>query len=484
MNARRTPLDALLLALVATGLSGCSLFGGWRFQSPITRDAGETRFGPGELTAAAIQSEIMTFADTFNAAVTEQWNRVASEGRTMLEGIEEPTAEDRRRAASLRRAALEHKLATVSASLSIASSPNPTVALADMITLITLQRMVLEDPRTAERLGEENAATMLATYEQQEQRIWRIGDRAMNPLQRLELRDLIHAWRAENPDRTYVANIRLEDFARMRQLAILENQERGDSLLSLVALDPLAGLDPAQREVQKSRMLGERIFFYASRWPQVLKWHAESLSQEVLRTPEITSVTDSVERLTEVVEGLPEDAKDVLGELDQAHGGLRHTLGEFTEAVETTEQAGATLTETFRAADVLVSRFEGDPDDPKAPEEPDHNTFANYQAAIVETGRAAERLTVLAERIDGLLGGERPGARVAAFQTAVADVQARTEDVVDRVFWRLLVLGLVIPLVVMLAAIGYRRATRVRDMRGRVQLDRLRRVAREDGFAR
>src|SRR5689334_3878344 len=97
----------LLLALLLV-VSGCS---GIRFRSPIVRADGERRAGPGKLTPSEIQSEVMTFTDTFNAAVSEAWNRAAATGRaeSPAAGLAAPTA-DTDKASQIRRASLQSKI--------------------------------------------------------------------------------------------------------------------------------------------------------------------------------------------------------------------------------------------------------------------------------------------------------------------------------------------------------------------------------------
>jgi hypothetical protein len=506
--SKRTLSAAVLLAALGSMVPGCSAMG-FRIRSPFTRVKEEPRFGSGQLTAAAIQSEIMSFTDTFGAAVAEQWNRIAAESRARTESAQEPLSPDElARANRIRRSAVESKLATVSAALSIASSPNPTVALADIITLVTLQRMVFESQVTVERFGMEHAADLIALYTKQEEKVWRIAARAMSEEQQLELRELIDDWREQNPDSTYVANIRLEDFARTRQVTVVEQSAGGDSLLSLFALDPLAGLDPAQREVQKSRMLGERMFFYASRLPQILKWQVESLSQELLRSPEIVRMSDSMERVTEsisrvtaVAEQLPEDVaaerkaaldelfskvtaartaaiadvahtlsaqrEEFVEDLDQAQGKFQHTLGELSETADSTQQAATTLTETIRAADAFAARLKSSGGDHSSSggdhsqnQDPDRNGLADYQAAVAQTGDAADRLTTLTQNLGQLLDSEALGEQSQAVQAAVLEAKSGAKDVIDYAFLRLLALALLTPFAVALAAGLYRRANR------------------------
>lgn len=489
----------LILAALSSVPCGCSSLG-IQFRSPITSIPKEPRFGPGKLSPAAIQSQIMSFTDTFNAVVSEQWNRVAAEGRAKSspEGFVVPDAEQDH-ASRLRRSAVENKLATVSAALSIASSPNPTVALADMITMVTLQRMVLEGPNARELYGDELAEALIQTYRDQEEAIWKIGNQAMRAELADQLKELINEWREEHPDANYVANVRLEDFAKARQQPLVSAVKSGDNLLTLLALDPLAGLDPAQREVQQSRMLGERMFYYASRSPQVLKWHVESLYQSLLRAPELKQLlvslekaTDSAARISTVAEQLPEhvaaersaaldqlfvkvaeersaaieNTKQALAELsqstltdiDQAQDKFHGTLSQFQQTLDATDKTAVSLTAAIQAADAFAARFARPPGSP--PSDPNRNVFADYTNAVAQTGEAADRLTLLAQNIDRLVANQASGATSAPLHSALADAQSSVQQVIDHAFLKLLILAIVTPLAVAAAAILYRRATR------------------------
>lgn len=489
------PLLAAALAL----LPGCGA-AGIRFQSPIAFGSSEKPIGPGKLTPAAIQSEVMSFTDTFNAAVAQQWNRVAAEGRASSDprGLAKPGS-DAERANRLRRSALESKLATVTAALTIASSPSPTVALADMITMVTLQRMVLETPAPAALYGPELISGLVGTFREQEAKLWRIADGAFTPEQRDELRTLIAEWRAAHPDDTYVANVRLEDFARGRQVSVASDKASG-SLLAIVALDPLAGIDPAQREVQQSRLLAERVFFYASRSPQVLKWQVESLYQSLLSAPEARQVlanldeaTAATDRITTVAERLSSDIsaeraallddlaakvseqrtaaiaeidaavtgqrEALIDDLDDAGAKLQPTLAGLRETADSAARAAQAITATVHAADAFTARIDP-PDDPANPKDPDKDAIADFRLAMAETGAAADRVALLTRDLDRFLASPAIGNGSDAVQTAVDKSTAGIKDVIDYAFIRLLVLGVAIPVAIGLAAGLYRRLGR------------------------
>ncbi|MBL8886839.1 MAG: hypothetical protein JNK16_09275 [Phycisphaerales bacterium] len=484
MNVRRCVLMLTCVgACAGVALSLTSLFG---CASNLTRSSGrEQTVGPGRMTPSEIQSEVMSFTDTFNAAISQEWSGVSATGRAEAAqaGFLSPEGT---RATALRRAALEVNLSNATASLSIASSPNPFVALADMVTLVTLQRMVLETPEAKALYGPELQAQLLAVYGTQEERIWRIAERAMTPPQQQELRDLIAAWRAENPTATYISNVRLEDYGSRRQQGVQVQRQSGTGLLALFALDPMAGLDPVQREAARSRLLAERVFFFASRSGTIVKGNVELLYQNLLRAPEFNQLLESIKQASDssvkfgaLAETLPaelaslreqtiEQAFDALKtereatlrqvnetltkqrqatldeleqRLDRARGGVRGTLADFRETAGTASKLTEQMTTLVKLTDVLAGRFVSE----STARNPDRNPIAEFQTAAERTGDTVERMTELVERIENLLGSPAAAQGPNVMRAALQEVQVGSNQVIDRAFWRLVALALLIP---------------------------------------
>lgn len=478
-----TSIHRRVLILTCTGLllaPGCA--------SNLTRSPGrEQTVGPGRMTATEIQSEVMSFTDSFNAAVTQEWSGVSAAGRANAAqaGFLTPEGE---RATALRRAALEVNLSNATASLSIASSPNPFVALADMVTLVTLQRMVLETPEATTLYGPEMQSRLLAVYGAQEERIWRIAARAMTPEQQQELRDLIAAWRAEHPNATYVSNVRLEDFGSRRQQGVQVQRQTSTGLLSLLALDPMAGLDPAQREVARSRMLAERVFFFASRSGNLVTWNVELLYQNLLRAPEfnqllesVKQASDSAARFSTLAEALPNELTErltvqreqaveqvfakltrereatvaqvneavtlqrqaTIEDLERAQGGVRGTLADFRETASAANLLTERLTTLVKTSDVLAARFV--PEGGALPRDPNRNALADFNSAAEKTGETVDRMTRLVERIEALMASPAATPGSGVVRNAVQEVQTGSNQVIDRAFWRLVALALLVP---------------------------------------
>ena len=86
------------------------------------------------------------------------------------------------------------------------------------------------------------------------------------------------------------------------------------SVFSLLDIDPLAGLDPATRELAQTRLLAERAMFIGERMPQVIQWQAELLAiqtaellhveQLVSNTTQLAAAMDRVGKLADEIPGL------------------------------------------------------------------------------------------------------------------------------------------------------------------------------------
>ncbi|MGH7244167.1 MAG: hypothetical protein ACREJD_12200 [Phycisphaerales bacterium] len=472
--------STLAVAIALTSLPGCA--------SNFQRSAGrEQTIGPGRMTPSEIQSEVMSFTDTFNAAIAQSWSDVSAAGRTKAAeaGFLSPEGE---RATALRRAALNVNLSNATASLTIASSPNPFVALADMVALVTLQRMVLETPEATQLYGAEMQSQLLAVYRAQEEGIWRTAERAMTPQQQQELRDMIAAWREENPTATYVANVRLEEFGSRRQQGVKVQRQTSTGLLSLLALDPMAGLDPVQREAARSRMLAERVFFFASRSGTLMTWNMELLYQNLLRAPEfnqllesVKQASDSTSRFSTLAQTLPGEMKtlrdetiqqtfaaltkereamvhqinesvtkqrratleDVKQELERAQGGVHTTLADLRETATTASKLTEQMTTLVRATDGFAARFAQE--DGSLPRNPDRNPITEFKGAAERTGETVDRMSRLLDRIETLIASPAATQGSGVVRTAVQEVQTGSNQVIDRAFWRLVALALLIP---------------------------------------
>lgn len=463
---------ALLAALVLLPICGCGVI-------PDDQDRKGITLGRSGADPEQVQSELMSYTDTFISAIVQQWNQADASGFAAPQaapptpgGTPVKSANDRGR-----RASLEIKISNVNGALAIATSPNPIVSVADMITMVTLQRMILQDPWAPETLGSEKARRMIVTYEEQEAAAWRIAEHVYTPQQQKDLRVLIAQWREDHPNQRYIAGIRLEDFARERGSIDLKDQSSPGSLLALVGLDPLSNLDPTVREVQRSRLLAERMFFYAQHAPVIVKWQTESLYTGLLQTPEVKQTMTAMEQVSDAANNVADAAdqlrKDLskerhealddlftqfrkerqealdqffknvaqeraqtIGDIDKAQDKLGGTLTQVREAAEATEKLTTSLRSTITAADALMARFTPPPGStPPAETGPKKDVLAEYREAAAQTAQTVEKLTQLADRVDKLLASPDLDARAGKLRTVVDSLQGGVQQTVDRAFY-------------------------------------------------
>jgi len=269
---------------------------------------GQVLLGPDQLTVAQVQSEVMSFADTYATTCAQTLDTL----RSTTKRPEVATW------------ALETKISTATAAYSNATGPNEVVNLLDMLVLVTLKRLAIEDHWNPNFLHEEGRP-VLETYDRMETRAWRIAARAFTPEQIEETHTLIDQWRADNPDQYYVSHIRFTEFAAARRVSgVGSKPKKSGSILGMLYLDPLANLDPVAQELQNYRDLSERLLFLVERMHLLLGWEAELIASRATSMPDIRDFVQSA------------------GKFADATTRLADTAAKFPQDVSTERQAAVT----------------------------------------------------------------------------------------------------------------------------------------------
>jgi hypothetical protein len=217
-----------------------------------------------------VQSSTMSFANGYVGGMADAFDRVQNRTTTTQAKL----------------AAVQGKTICAMGALGNAVSPNPVAGLMDMALMVTLTRQSFEDPWAKELFGQENVDIVLTALKPREAEIWHTASLYLTPAQIAELRKLAERWRREHPQQRFVASGRLTDFAEAKQAA-----QGGPGIVggvfNLVRLDPFSGLDPAVREVEESRLLAERMFFYFQYTPLILSWQIDATYLRMLEAPEV-----------------------------------------------------------------------------------------------------------------------------------------------------------------------------------------------------
>src|SRR5688500_13487299 len=296
--------------------------------------------------------------------------------------------------------ALRWKIAAGTAAMGIAGAPNPQANLLDFLALTTITRMTLEQVRTREPDGAD-FQPWLDTSKALEAEAWEMAKESLTPDQRKEVRDAIQDWWNAN------AGVRATFFARPQELSSVIRKERSrsprpGSIFGAVGLDPTAGLDPAIREVTRSRLFAERAMFMAERMPFLVRWQIELIATDLLNEVQVTRAVDTADRIGRATESFSKTAallpdritserKAILDALDAQEGKLRELSAGVTQTLTAGDTMSTSLNATLKTFDALMERFGvGEPAPAAAAPDPAARPFD-----ILDYAKAAEQITAM-----------------------------------------------------------------------------------------
>lgn len=394
------------------------------------------------------QARGMRFADEYVGRVVEDATRFRA-------GFQDPDAQ---------RLLSDWMLTQSNSAYTMAAGPSPFVNILDLVTLAVLSRMVVEDsliPRFPEQ-GEK----LLALHRALETKAWQLTDDVLTPTQAEEFRGVLTEWRRKNPQVNSVAFIHFTDFAKAIGRPAVGETARPGGLFALLGLDPLASLDPAVRQLEQTRLLAERTIYYLQRAPYILNLQVNRASSGLLARPEVHGllrdserISGSVERFAGLAEALPAKLtaerealiQQLSGELLTQQQAMQPMLAELRATLEAGDVTAASMQGLVQSIERLMARFPASSTDGRAPQQ--GFDIQQYTAAAAELGRTAQELQRLVGSID---------AQAPALASSLDAAIARIDSLVNRLFWRVAVLLVLLVLAVIFAALAWRRVTRPR----------------------
>lgn len=341
----------------------------------------------------------------------------------------------------------------VGASLDIAVGPNPTVSLLDLLVMTSLQSWAFESHWIPAGVGEAGRPAV-ARLKRAEAEAWGRAQQVLSKEQLDTLRGLVAAWVAENADRTVVALVRFNDFTDERRIS--------SAALRAEAHGLLREFSRVTAEVEDVRLLGERLLWFAGRYPYLLGEQAELTTYRIIDQPEFRQLVEtgkSAQRLSdtltariETLDGALEkqqiqlfarlqeeraatvnhffdrfgkERSRLLDEVISRQAELTGIMKELHETVAASERLAVETTAAARAVEKLLVTLEQSKEG--------GFRLSDVHDAAVETGNSAERLTRLLDRTDQLLGSEH-------WIRTVDSLSRPADEIVDRIFWRGLIL--------------------------------------------
>jgi hypothetical protein len=426
----------VLLLILVLGMSGCNLL---KNTLELPEKGISSMFSLSQENEAPdpveLQSQLLRFADnsieTLNLAIGQ------------LQGEDDKAAR--------RRTLLQRRITTTNDILAIATGANTYANLLDMVIFASLNRMNVEDYWMPTFYGKSVKPYLIASQEV-EKGIWQIASTKLKQEQLSELRTAIKTWHEQHP------NVRsprdLGSFGFASEVAEINRSSRPgitSSVFNLLVIDPLAGLDPATRELANTRLFAERGLFLARHMPTLIRWETELLAIHTAEMPEMekllantTQLSESADRFSQTAERLPglisTERQQVVQALDVHQPGLISLAVQAEKALDAGRQMSNASTVTLKSFQDVVRQLQASPASPNA--EPFR--INDYTAAAAQINATAQDLVKLLQAFDQTLASDKLEGVSTRLDAAVWQAQSRGKELVDYSFRKILFLGLIL----------------------------------------
>lgn len=399
-----------------------------------------------------LQSQLLRFADNYVDAI----NRAAGK----LEQEDGPPAQ--------RRMVLMRRITTTKDMLAIATGANSYANLLDMVILVSVNRMNVEGYWMPKHYGE-SARPLLSALQETEKEIWRIAGTVLEKEQIGELHAAIRTWHDRHPDGRSPRDVSSLGFAA--EVARMNRRPREgmtSSVFNLLIIDPLAGLDPATRELANTRLFAERGLFLARHLPSLIRWEAQLLAIQTAEMPQMekllantAQLSESADRFSRTAERLPglfsAEREQIIHALDAQRPGLVGLAAQTEKALDAGKRMSEASTATFQSFQAVLRQLEASPRDPGA--EPFR--IEDYTAAAAQINAAAEDLVKLLQAFDQTLAPGKFDELSTGVEALTGQVRATGKELVDYAFRKILFLGLILTAsacgMVLVSAVAFRR---------------------------
>ena len=432
---RWVPKIVLLLAL-ALSASGCSLL---KNTLELPEKGIRSLFSLNQENSAPdpveLQSQLLRFADNSIEALNLATGKLQQEDDQAT----------RRRILLMRRITITNDI------LAIATGANTYANLLDMVIFASLNRMNVEDYWIPKVYGESAKPFLLASQEV-EKEIWRIAATTLKKEQISELRAAIKTWHEQHPNVRSPRDLGSLGFAS--EVARMNRSPQPgitSSVFNLLAIDPLAGLDPATRELANTRLFAERGLFLARHMPTLIRWETELLVIQTAEMPQMekllantTQLSESADRFSQTAERLPglisAEREQIVQALNAQLPGLTSLAAQTEKALDAGKQMSNASTATLKSFQDVLRQLQASPSNPNA--EPFR--INDYTAAAAQINATAQDLVKLLQAFDQTLAPGKLDGLSTRLDALTRQTQASGKELVDYTFRQTLFLGLIL----------------------------------------
>jgi hypothetical protein len=444
------PAAAGLVLVLLVGGMGCRLVkGAADLPGDAVRVVSPDKPAAAPSDPAHLQQQLMRFSDQYVAGV--------------VAAVDELESTD----PAVTRAEVQRLRVAYAADIWMAAAgPNAYANLLDLIAVTSLTRIVVEEYWIPDVFGE-TALPILEVLRTSEANIWAIAATVLTEDQRAELRDAIREWREEHPEAVHAIAVRAVGAAAEMRSEDSEERARPNSVFRFLMIDPLAGLDPATRELAQTRMAAERALYVAQRMPFMLRWQTEILGSHVAAMPETrrmltnsSQIAEAALRLSAVAEQLPsrlsQERQEIIESLQSERVNLRELSAEVRETLQAGSQMASNANTVLRSFDGIVERLDKDGTDTNA----QPFRIGDYTVAAAQADVTAQRLTTLLQQLDQTLASTNLDALVSHVEPVMEGAESSGRDLVDHLFQRLLLLLVIACALFLGTALLYNRVVR------------------------
>ena len=290
----------------------------------------------------ALQSDLLRFSDTFILATSQATDELQLEGQPI-----------KREQQVLVRVRFSSDI------LALVTGANAIGNLVNMLVYTTSARFGVEDYWLPKVYGD-SVLPLLKVLREQEKNIWDLAEEILTFDQRGELKKAIANSRAKStPTKGEIGSFASLSLVNdiIKSSAQTKSSFMPSSVFKLLDIDPLAGLDPATRELTETRLFGERAMFIVQHMPQLLEWQMELLAARTSKNQEVqqmvsntTKIAIAGDLLSRTFEQMPSlissEREKILAALKSEQQGLAElskqvglTMGEGSKMADATEKA-------------------------------------------------------------------------------------------------------------------------------------------------
>jgi len=273
-----------------------------------------------KISEAELQSQVMAFADRYvsiiNAAITEYQAQA-------------PPMEDYKSVNTI-------GVYSMASAFTIAAESNPVGALLDMVTMVTLGRIVFEE-NLREKYGP-LIEPAIEGYRKAEKDIWKVASKVLTSAQQQKLYAHIHAWRRSNSEILFFPTVRFSDFSALRSGSGQDKKDSGGLFSSV---------ENATLQVEEVRLLAERGIYLSTRMPMLIGLFGGVWFSQMAKHPDVENILKDVSKFTEISERLAVVAEKLPDQIaTERDTTIKQAMENITNLMMTTmdETAKKTLT--------------------------------------------------------------------------------------------------------------------------------------------